>query len=538
MGAIVKQFDKRIGVTYAYESESYWDKEKGQSRSKRKLIGIYDAETGEIKPTTKKKRKPSGAGEPRAKAETPWLYAKRRFYGATYLLDCIGRATGVEDDLKACFPETYRQIMSLTYFLIMEDRNPLSRFPKWGSLHMHPHGQCISSQESSALFSQMDESQRMHFFRLQGARRLDKEYWAYDTTSISSYSESLRQVRYGKNKDGDALPQINLALLFGEDSRLPFYYRKLSGSTSDVSTVKQLLKDMEFLYCKKIKMVMDRGFYSESNINDLLTEHIKFLMGAKLSLKFVEAELGKVRESIRSWQNFLPDAETFGVTVPIIWGYRRKRPYIGDVVQEDRRMYLHIYFDTIRALDDERKFTTLVYRLNGELMSGNREKENERLYSKYFDVKETPVRGQKITAREDALAAARKNYGFFALIGNEAMDAGRALQIYRNKDMVEKAFDNVKDRLDMKRMNVSSDASLDGKLFVEFVALIYISYLHKAMLDAQLYTKYTMHELLDYLEIIERFDREGYAPQIGEITDKQLEVYDKLEFKPPISSLC
>jgi transposase len=50
--------------------------------------------------------------------------------------------------------------------------------------------------------------------------------------------------------------------------------------------------------------------------------------------------------------------------------------------------------------------------------------------------------------------------------------AGQTLSLYRNKDLVEKAVDNVKDRLDMRRMNVSSDLSPDGKLFVEFIALI------------------------------------------------------------------
>ena len=37
--AIVKQYDKRSGKTYVYESTSYWDKEKQQPRSKsRKAI--------------------------------------------------------------------------------------------------------------------------------------------------------------------------------------------------------------------------------------------------------------------------------------------------------------------------------------------------------------------------------------------------------------------------------------------------------------------------------------------------------------------
>jgi hypothetical protein len=48
MTATVYQTDKRSGITYAYESVSYWDREKQQSRSKRKLIGRVNAETKEI----------------------------------------------------------------------------------------------------------------------------------------------------------------------------------------------------------------------------------------------------------------------------------------------------------------------------------------------------------------------------------------------------------------------------------------------------------------------------------------------------------
>jgi len=51
MAAIVHQKDKRSGITYAYRSVSYWDKEKQQSRSKRTLIGRVDDKTGEILPT-------------------------------------------------------------------------------------------------------------------------------------------------------------------------------------------------------------------------------------------------------------------------------------------------------------------------------------------------------------------------------------------------------------------------------------------------------------------------------------------------------
>ena len=54
MSCIVYQIDKKTGTKYAYESESYWDSEKQQPRSRRKYLGKVDPETGEI--VTRKKK--------------------------------------------------------------------------------------------------------------------------------------------------------------------------------------------------------------------------------------------------------------------------------------------------------------------------------------------------------------------------------------------------------------------------------------------------------------------------------------------------
>ena len=56
--AIIKQHDKRSGITYAYESHSYWDPEKKMTRAKRKLIGKIDPDTGETVPTDGRNKKP------------------------------------------------------------------------------------------------------------------------------------------------------------------------------------------------------------------------------------------------------------------------------------------------------------------------------------------------------------------------------------------------------------------------------------------------------------------------------------------------
>ncbi|MEA4880310.1 MAG: transposase, partial [Synergistaceae bacterium] len=143
----------------------------------------------------------------------------------------------------------------------------------------------------------------MAFFKKQGKRRIEKEYWAFDITSISSYSEMLCQVKKGRNKEDDHLPQINLALLFGEESGLPFYYRKLPSNITDVKTVRQLMAEFDVMGYKKVSVILDRGFYSKENIDLLYRNHQKFIIGVKLGLKYVKEVLEEERENLQLWSN-------------------------------------------------------------------------------------------------------------------------------------------------------------------------------------------------------------------------------------------
>ena len=56
MACIVYQTDKRTGIKYAYSSESYWDKDKKQPRSKRTFLGKVDPVTGKIIPKKSKEK--------------------------------------------------------------------------------------------------------------------------------------------------------------------------------------------------------------------------------------------------------------------------------------------------------------------------------------------------------------------------------------------------------------------------------------------------------------------------------------------------
>ena len=516
--------NKKNGVTYVYESSGYWDKEKKQARNKRKCIGKLDPVTGNILPS--KSAVESGIAVPNRRGPVPTVESTRNFCGATHLFDAIGKELGIVDDLKACFPESYKQILSVAYYLIMEDQNPLSRFPRWAATHTHPFGGNISSQRSSELFANITEHAKQNFFKLQGERRLETEYLAYDTTSISSYSQSIKMVKYGHNKDYDPLPQINLALLFGEQSRLPVYFRMLPGNISDVKTIQKLLADIDFLQLDKVKLVMDRGFYSEENINALYQKHYKFLIAGRTSLKFVQTKIDEVREVMRARDHYSSQHRLSYHSSAIDWKYCVAKKRSQTVETGERRMYLHVYHDDQRATDDKIAFNGLLDQLEEELRSGQRNSKHESTYAKYYEIKETPIRGITLIPKQEEIDKAQKNYGYFALLSNGIKDPLEALGVYRAKDVVEKAFGNLKERLNMRRTSVSSDVSLDGKLFVQFIALIYLSHIQKIMSEKNLFKNYTTQELLDELDVIERFERPGHRPHVGEMTKKQLELYE------------
>ncbi len=535
--SIITQTDKRTGITYAYETTYYWDKEKQQSRAKRSCIGKIDPDTGNIVPTRGRSRKKE-VPVPTAVKPGPTAYTESRhlYYGATYLLETFAANLGLTIDLRSCFPDHYKQLLSIAFFLILEDNNPLYRFEKWHLTHKHPYGEDIISPRSSELFASITEEQIQKFFRLQGRRRMEDEYWAYDSTSISSYSETLAQVQYGKNKDDDKLPQLNLLLVFGEGSGLPFYYRKLAGNIPDVKTVKHLLEDLDILGFGKTKFVMDRGFYSEQNINGLYQKHVKFLISVKISLRFIKRNLNEVYDDIRMVSNFDEGINTYGYTVMTEWDYSRERPYKGDVLTDKRRIYIHYYYSIEKGADEEQAFDKRIVTLRKELLEGKLVESHKAAYEQFFEVKSTPKRGRQVNYKEEAIKEARRYFGYFALITNEKMDAITALHLYRMKDVVEKAFGNIKERLNMRRLLVSSEKSLDGKIFAEFIALILISHLHQKMKASDLYKSYTFHQLLDKLDVIECFENAGHSLRIGEILGRQAEIYDALGVDVPTSS--
>ncbi len=181
---------------------------------------------------------------------------------------------------------------------------------------------------------------------------------------------------------------------------------------------------------------------------------------------------------------------------------------------------------SMRRFSWQRMIRYLQHMLEEELLSGRRNLEHEKQYSKYYEMHETPKILLSIVPKQDAIDEVENNYGYFALLSNEIMDPLQALEIYRTKDMIEKTFGNLKERLNMRRTSVASEENLEGKLFVQIVAIIYMSYIKNGMVKNNLFKNYTMQELLDELDINESFEHPDSKRRFDEITRKQMGLYE------------
>ncbi len=508
----VYQLNKKTGITYVYEATSFWDREKKQPRNKQVCIGKIDPKTGKFIPSKRLDSK-------QAAVRDPEVTATAQIVGPSLLLDKITTELGIERILKVSFPKEYQKILCMAYYLVCRG-GPLSHCGTWSKNHTHPYKSTLGTQRISEVLSSLSDDGLQTFFREWTKKVLEKDYLCYDITSVSSYSELNEYVKSGYNRDGDKLPQINMALLFGQESQLPVYYRHLPGDINDVSTLHHFLKTFSYLELPKLHLVMDRGFYSQKNIDELLAARDRFIIAVPNRIKWVKNAIDEVIETIQNPDGYRKlDGKSLYVHTRLFpWG------------KEKRRCYLHLYYNAHAAAAATDGFNEELLTCKEELDSGQLVIAHEEAYKSFFIIKETPARGRKVFYNNEAIQKYRNRYaGFYAILTNDIKDPVKTLMIYRNKDLVEKCFDDLKNQLDMKRLRIHNSTSMNGRLFVQFVALIYISAMRRDMRKAGINEKYTVRELLHEMENLTKINYSGkYGHIFTEISKSQRHIMENM----------
>ena len=130
----------------------------------------------------------------------------------------------------------------------------------------------MSEDTCYALMKQLGQDLQVSqkYFRYRVSHTSSRASVAVDSTTISSYSELLNDVRFGYNKDGNGLATVKLLTLFSLNDHQPIAFSRQPGNIPDVISVLNTLKQLSVLGMDKPLLVLDGGFFSEENILEFI----------------------------------------------------------------------------------------------------------------------------------------------------------------------------------------------------------------------------------------------------------------------------
>jgi transposase len=425
------------------------------------------------------------------RGDTEILTASRAHVGMMDIIAHVGEASGIDDGIYGNTDTgTAQKIISVARYLLATNGQTLPGIQTWQFNHPIPYEHGISEDIYHDLFAKVgrDEALQQNFFRSRCEGLPDKAVLAYDSTTISTYSDRQIEARYGFNKDEDGLKTIKLLALYSIENRQPVAFTKQPGNLPDVITIKNALKQLSALGVKSAEIVTDNGYYSEKNLSEMFSEGFDFITLVKPGLKWVKTEIDRRMEELHGITSVCPfDPGTHGVTVTLMRNFEKTRKYAnhrsgslkGDTEIFGRRVYLHIYFNAMQQAEDKTAFESRLVELKSLLekgtLSGDLSEAAQKKADKYLNIR-TRAGKTGIAYDDAACAEAYRYHGFFALVSNCERDPFECLMKYRKRETIESFFMAEKQRADGGRIRVWDTDTLRGRMFVQFIALCYYEY--------------------------------------------------------------
>jgi transposase len=208
-------------------------------------------------------------------------------------------------------------------------------------------------------------------------------------------------------------------------------------------------------------------------------------------------------------------------------------------------VYVHVYYNRMKAADQEPK-------LYGDLedsitkltdMVANNKLSVSDAQKRTFDCKHKSLIAVRKTGNSTcvfemdckAVDEARGKFGYFMLLSTEDLSAGQVLDIYRAKDGVERVFNNVKHDIGFERPAVKTDATLQGKVFINMLAGMISTKIRNLMRAhrKELTRKTTYNKVLKELDCMYTFTIHGKTTWC-EISERQAMILECLDVPLPI----
>lgn len=503
------------GRRYAYKVTRTYRNAKGQPTCDRRSIGRVDDETGMLIPNLAYYEfyGDSGVAAAAPQPQVGAVYEAGVAFAARAALSSCGALAMLE----SAFGESRASEMLTVAAYMLAEGNVMSYLDDFCERSLVAAR--IDDRRASELFASLLPEERAAFFSSWASAQAGNDYVAYDVTSFSSYSEGIADLEWGYNRDGEKLPQINLAMYLGVNSRLPVFYRTYPGSIVDKKHLPAMMAGNAELGVAGVTFVMDCGFVSTGNLQYMHGEGFPYLIGLETFRKAARNAIAELRGELSSARTWIGEAGCHGAA--------RKGMFYGVYSQ------INVFHDADRAAraeaDMHRRLDADEERLS---QMPDITKAEAKRYSKRGFVVSRADDGSFTFERDwAAIDAAAENLGYFCILTSE-LDAEPAevLAAYRKKDEVEKAFDEVKNHLDMHRLRTHRQETTDGKVFCAFVALIARMRIENALGDWMRENRMAMERVMREFAKVRCVQGAGGKRLLNPLTKKQREIVGLMGF--------
>lgn len=404
--------------------------------------------------------------------EEPRVRSNTLHVGTFIIFDQLVREYELEKLLEKQFGRKAGLILDLASYMIVNEDNAAQHYPDYGRNHpLFTDGmRVVSDSTISRFLSDFDRDQITGFLDDWNEKQdhTQKIYISYDSTNKNSQAGDLDFAEFGHAKVDQGTPIINLSITFDKTNRVPLFYEEYPGSINDVSQLKYMVDKAIAYHYRSIGFIIDRGYFSRSNIEYMDEKGFSFLMMVKgckpLVSRLILENYGKF-EAERSCH--IAGTGIYGTTV--------KTPLYPD---DAKSRYFHLCFSPQKMSSERERLELLLERLAADLkkLEGRECGEIGAPYSQYFTCHYREKGGKKtfLFAQEKAEVIKQELQlcGYFCLVSSEEMTAEDAYQLYVGRDASEKLFCADKSFLGSNTMRAHSNEAVSAKIFIEFIGLI------------------------------------------------------------------
>ena len=380
-------------------------------------------------------------------------------------------ARHLSEPLSECFPDDWQSVLAAAAIRLCYRESfgrMRVRYETSFAKRLWPEA-ALSKNSLSELLTRLGRQwsvQRDFFAQMASGEK----HMAIDLSHIFSDSQNIPWIEYGHNGDDVWRPQVGIMLMWGTTTQRPGFLKLLPGATHSAQTIVNAIWESGL---QDLIAVVDKGFWSPDNMKCFEDANVQYAMALKRDLLIIKhASQTQYKKYFRY----------------------RKRAQWWRSTELDGRVIFH-YLD--KTIADQEESTYL-----GQVEKGN--------------------------ASMTQYKRLKNRFGTLSILTDTGLSAEETYALYKERRDVEYAFDTLQNTLGAEVTWMRSRESLQGYLFILFVALHLYSQVLEHLKRKELLTRYSVQDVLTYLSKVCIVEMDG-KDRLGEVTRQTKKVIDLLE---------